>query len=77
MKLNKWVLNTGYTLLVLLIIIGAVGVQADRLNKKPNNQYELLCYPHYYLLKDGERRVDSIPVGSIKELDNYIKNDNQ
>ena len=77
MKLNKWVLNAGYTALVLLIIIGAMSLQAYRLNKRPNNQYELLCYPHYYLLKDGERRVDSIPVGSIKELDNYIEDDNQ
>lgn len=49
----------------------------DNKAPKPNNQYEILVYQNYYILKDGNRVVDSIPVGVCKRLDHTIELDNQ
>lgn len=44
---------------------------------KPNNQYEILCYPNFYVVKDGARTIKTIKVGEDKVLDNLVEEDNR
>lgn len=47
-------------------------------DKKPaNNIYQLECYPKYFILKDGDRTVDTIPLSSAGQMDSLILKDNQ
>lgn len=77
MQHNKLITNGLYAVLVLLILIGGLTVRAHQLNRRPNNQYELLCYPDHYVLKDGRRTVDTIKAGQDKVLDSLIEQDNR
>lgn len=69
-----------YWLLFILMTAGMAGMTFLILKKstsKPNNQYEVLLDQKYYILKDGNRVVDTISFGVIPRLDSILLKDNQ
>lgn len=45
--------------------------------RKANNTYTLLVFPRYFILRDEDRVVDTIPFGNKGQLDTVILKDNQ
>lgn len=72
-------MNRAIIVCVGLVILGTTGMCIAHVmsGKGPNNVYQLECYPRYFILKDGKRTVDTIPVTSAGRIDSVILNDNQ
>lgn len=63
----------------VILIAATIGTEAlmPLPAKRPNNVYELVVFPEYFIIKDGDRVVDTLPFGNKGQLDTVILKDNQ